>query len=1072
MRSRKVRSRQLFRPIFEPLEDRRVLSTTLVSPGPAGIGGASYGHGVSADGRYVVFESYRDDLVGNDANGKRDVFLRDVQDGTTTLISKEGTGVTSANGDSFDPLISPDGRFIVYSSQATNIILGFTDSNGDADVFVYDRQTAQTQLISVAASGNATGDARSVPTDMSADGTRIVFVSRADNLVSGSVTDNNGFWDTFVRDLSTNQTRLISVQKGNVQSGDFDSGFGNNPQISANGRYVVFESAAHNLISDPTQASIVDNFGANDLFVRDLQTNITSLISVNGQGTAGAFGHSRNAVITPDARYVLFESDASDLVSNDTNGIRTDVFLRDLALKQNFLVSQSVTGGSGNEGGGGFAGAFGGLSISNDGRYAAFESSSSNLVANDTNGNTYDVFVRDMQSATTSLLSVSTTGGSGNNTSFDPILSPTGRFAVFRSRAGNLVTSDSNGLDDIFVRDLVTGATTLASINQAGTNSGGSYSNDVLLSGDAHYIVFNSAASDLVANDSNVSVDVFRRPTNVPTGEFQFSAASASISEDGGNIVLTIQRVNGSSGAAGISYATANGTATAGADYTSASGSLAFTDGQVSQTISIPILNDFYVEPGETFTVTLSKPTNDAFLGTTTTITVTITDQDVPAVIVQPVRTALTSEAGNTAQIKVYLASVPTADVTVALSSSNVAEGTVNTPSVTLTPANALAGQVVTITGVSDGVADGNVAYFLQTGNSVSSDLVYSNLDVADLQLTNLGSFAGNKTTFQDQDGDAVTVTLTGAGGFGLVLDDPDSNGKGPIQHLLIGGTNTTSSVLTVAVVKGAAGNGLLDLGNVQGTNLMSLSAPMSNVTGAGISFSGPLLGLTVNDIVNGADITTGGTPTQVANIAAKLIGDGTSIDTGTAIGKLKAARIDDALISAPRVDALKIKGDAARGLLGDFRGELLISGAGVSAGANSFGAATITGTVDQAAFTILAGNVGTFQTARFANSMLCAGYVPTNASDPMQGGTFTPGLKITSFTVTGTTDGLVNSTIAAESVGTVVVQSLDTTNYGMGLGVIADKSITKVKATTPTFKYIVGGAATQGVLDFQVKLV
>lgn len=195
---------------------------------------------------------------------------------------------------------------------------------------------------------------------------------------------------------------------------------------------------------------IVDNYVSgvfSNVFVRDLLTGTTSLVSISATGVE-AYGHSTNPIISDNGRYVIFQSYAGNLVDNDTNGF-IDVFVRDLSAGTTELVSVSTTGSSGN-------GRSFGHSINGDGRYVAFVSSSSNLSDNDENGKE-DVFVRDLENHTTTLVSASFDNASSDDYSYDPVISSDGRYVAFASSATNLVDDDTNGTSDVFVRDLLAG---------------------------------------------------------------------------------------------------------------------------------------------------------------------------------------------------------------------------------------------------------------------------------------------------------------------------------------------------------------------------------------------------------------------------------------------------------------------------------------------------------------------------------------------------------------------------------------------------------------------------------------
>jgi len=205
---------------------------------------------------------------------------------------------------------------------------------------------------------------------------------------------------------------------------------------------------------------------------------------------------------------VVFESDASNLVPGDTNG-RYDIFLRDRQTDTTTRLSVSSAGTQGND-------SSLAPSISADGRYVVFESDASNLVPGDTNGR-YDIFLRDRQTGTTTRLNVSSTGTQGNGVSGRPSISADGRYVAFNSDASNLVPGDTNGRNDIFLRDRQTGTTTRLSVSSTGVQGDG-HSYDPFISADGRYVAFNSHATTLVPGDTNGKQDIFLAATGIRTG--------------------------------------------------------------------------------------------------------------------------------------------------------------------------------------------------------------------------------------------------------------------------------------------------------------------------------------------------------------------------------------------------------------------------------------------------------------------------------------------------------------------------------------------------------------------------
>jgi len=380
---------------------------------------------ISADGRYVAFQSSATNLVPDDTNGISDIFVHDRQTAQIERVSVSSSG-EQGNSTSCCPSISPDGRYVAFQSCATNLVPD--DTNWEWDVFVHDRQTAETTRVSVS-SGGVGGDFHSDYPSISAGGRYVAFLSFATNLVPG---DTNGCGDIFLHDRQTAQTERVSVSSGGEQ-GNSTSEY---PSISADGRYVAFDSYASNLVPGDTN-------GYEDVFVHDHQTAQTTRVSLSSTGEQGN-SDSWLPSISADGHYVAFTSGASNLVPNDTNW-RFDVFVRDCQTDQTDRVSVSTGGEQGND-------RSSWPSISADGRYVAFDSDASNLVPGDTNVDE-DVLVHDRQTAETTRVSVSSAGEQGNDTSWYPSISADGRYVAFMSYASNLVPGDTNWTGDIFVHD-------------------------------------------------------------------------------------------------------------------------------------------------------------------------------------------------------------------------------------------------------------------------------------------------------------------------------------------------------------------------------------------------------------------------------------------------------------------------------------------------------------------------------------------------------------------------------------------------------------------------------------------
>lgn len=517
------------RDIF--VHNNRTGKTVRVSVSSAGVAGndKSDRPSISEDGRFVAFTSDATNLVSGDFNGERDIFVHDRDTDMDGIFDEPGAisivraslafDQTEANGRCNMPFISGDGRFVAFRSRATNLVSGGT--SGVDHVFVRDLQTNSTVLVSLSSAGVA-GNGTSDRPYMTSDGRFVSYFSDADNLVVGDLPTHDpnlcpdcpGFRDAFVHDRDPDQngiydegngaTERVSISSGGVAG----NGQSTRPTLSSDGRYVQFKSGANNLVTGDTN-------NADDVFVHDRLTGTTIRVSVNtaGDQTVGPGPNSLRASVSHDGRYVAFVSRADDLVANDTN-LSKDIFVRDRQNGTTIRVSVDVNGVEGN-------GRSDRPSISGDGRFISFYSDADNLIPDDEPGfdanlcpdcpGVRDIFVYDRDpdengvldegNHTVERVSISTTGDPANGLSSEPWISSDGRFVTFRSNADNLVANDTNLVVDIFVRDRLLGTTTRVNVHSSGAQAMNRDSETPSISDDGRYVAFRSKADNLVDGD-------------------------------------------------------------------------------------------------------------------------------------------------------------------------------------------------------------------------------------------------------------------------------------------------------------------------------------------------------------------------------------------------------------------------------------------------------------------------------------------------------------------------------------------------------------------------------------------
>lgn len=514
-------------------------TTTLVSANTNGVGPNSASSSVmSADGHLVAFASTSTTLVPGDANNIKDVFVRNLQTRTNAMVSVGAMAGGTATNFSESPAMTPDGRYVVFYSTATNLVPGVQTIG---EIYERDLQAGTTTWVSkdarnlffanvgtsneVACNFKVSDDGNfiafesctnpaanslsnlargiilrhnmssnttdlietnaNVPItafesihtlDMTPDGRFVAYVNNVNGL--GQPTLGVSVWDA-----QSATSILVSVNTNGVAS---TGAFCDSPAISTNGRFVSFVSSATDLVSN----SIPSGYHA---YLRNTLGGATRLVDADLSGAGAGVNYGAIPNLSADGSTVAYESSTPNVVSNDLN-LRFDVFVVNTASNGTELVSArdaalpSVTprGPSGQYT----------YSVSTTGRYVAFASDSDDLALNDTNG-WRDVFVRDMLTGTSTLVSVATNGFSGTGMSFEPAISGNGRYVAFSSYVTNLVSGDTTNVQEVYGRDLQFNTTAMVSLAMDGVSPGNSNSFQPSISADGRFVLFHSQSSNL-----------------------------------------------------------------------------------------------------------------------------------------------------------------------------------------------------------------------------------------------------------------------------------------------------------------------------------------------------------------------------------------------------------------------------------------------------------------------------------------------------------------------------------------------------------------------------------------------
>jgi Tol biopolymer transport system component len=550
---------------------------------------------ISQNGQSVVFESDDNNLSNVGAAAVTDIYL------ATNLGNSPPTFRLITNGydrNSFNPSISADGRWIVYQTlddQNTDLAAGFDGDGTDLDIILYDTVSGSATWVSqisdgngLVTDGNTTFD--HINPSVSGDGRYVVFETTAPanillpNPPNALHTDVNGLSDIFLFDNNDKSLRLVShTDTSPTIAGN---GTSTNPVISADGRFIVYQSFAENLV-------VGDSNFQRDIFVYDINTGQNTKVNLR-PGNVQTNSDSRNPVINANGNYVAFESDDAFLVNGDTNS-STDVFVWERSTNTISLFSADSSGNEGNN-------ASINPSISSDGQTVAFQSLATNLDS-PVQAGFNNLFLADQTPLPTlSIGDVTVNEGNGTATlTVSLSAASTQTVTVNYATADNTATSGS---------DYQSNSGTLTfNPNQTSQQITVNLIDDSNQEGNETFNVNLSNAANATISDGNAIVTISDNDGPLPSPP-SLSINDVTVNEGGGTATLTVSLSAASTQTVTVDYATANNTATSGSDYQSNSGTLTFNPNQTSQQITVNLIDDSNQEGNETFNVNLSNATN------------------------------------------------------------------------------------------------------------------------------------------------------------------------------------------------------------------------------------------------------------------------------------------------------------------------------------------------------------------------------------------------------------------------------------------------------------------------------
>jgi hypothetical protein len=709
---------------------------------------------ISSDGRYVAFGSDASNLVSGDTNGTGDIFVHDRQTGTTTRISVDSDGL-EANGGSATPDISNDGRYVAFYSDASNLVAD--DTNGIGDIFVRDRQSGSTVRVSVDSSGaEANGENSEYDVSISGDGRYIAFRSEASNLVA---SDTNGVGDVFVHDRQTGETIRASVDSSGTEA----NAGSNSPNLSSDGRFVVFSSGATNLISGDTN-------GRADVFVHDRQSGSTTRVSVNSSGVQ-ADGGGNTPDISGDGRYVVFRS-KSDNLAPGAEEYEELVYLHDRQTGQTTLASV-YTGGEIM-----VTGDIDQPTISNNGRYVAFA-----FYDKGDNDGIMNIWVHDRQTGDSSKVA------QGNDSSFAPSLSSDGSLVAFWSLASNLVSGDTNDAPDVFVNEVAFGPDQNPTVVSITPECGDQIFDCPYPTPDsvAFIVIFSEQVTGVSANDFSLSMSGMLSGASIAEVSGSGTEYFVTVTTGTGDGQLDLDLIDNDS----IVDSTLNplgGVGEGNGDFTN--GQLYWVDKSLPSVVSIVRTDpDPTTADAVGFTLTFNEEVSGVDPGDfTPTVTGNISGASVMEVIGSGITYEITVSTG-TGDGTLRLDLIDDDSIRDQIDSPLGGTGTGNGDFVT--------GEVYTIVRDAPKVANILRADPSPTAAaSVNFNVIFSEpvngVDTSDFALTVTGSLSGASVTDVNGSGEIYTVSVdTGSGEGTLHLDLLDDDTITDLEGYALGGTGT-----------------------------------------------------------------------------------------------------------------------------------------------------------------------------------------------------------------------------------------------------------------------------------------
>ena len=546
---------------------------------------------------------------------------------------------------------------------------------------------------------------------------------------------------------------------------------------------------------------------------------------------------------------------------------------------------------------------------------------------------------------------------------------------------------------------------------------------------------------------------------NDSLGQIQFAQATATVDDTDTTAIVTLVCTGITNGTAAVDFSTSNGSAKAGLNYTTTTGTVVFASGVTTNTIAVPILPPSGLQTNQTFNLILSNPTG-ASLGSPAKTVVTIVATGPPVIQLSAASYKVHEHLGRGTITAIRFGDSSAAATVDYATSDGTAHnltdylgtrGTLNfQPGIAQ---QSFSFQIVKYATFQSNKTV-NVSLTNPTGASLGAQRTAVLTIVNDLPQT---------ITFTNASGVEIQLLLRFAGNMAVTQADP------LILHL--DATDGTSA-LSISAKHGKASGGSLQIDQITGDGGCRLiDARNFDLVGAGIELGDVLHELRIHDLRNGGSVTATGAATQGTKILAHNIDDNSTLSLGSRLGNLTAARLGDSvLLTAPCIGTITLRGDPHQHLAADCGASVAISGNGLTTNQLALGALTLAGALSNASVVVSNGRVGTIAAGQIIDSTIYIGYEPNDPSNPFTGGgTFADNLRLDSVSVSARSNGFVNSEIAAAIIGTVHLASVRTGNSGQPFGILANGRLAGVSVKSPAFKWVHTGASDQSLGDFHV---